>query len=43
VQKPAGLTRAQVREQFLEARANGTLLETEADFDVAQTRKHFAH
>ena len=43
VQKPVGLTRAQVREQFLEARANGTLLETEADFDVAQTRKHFAH
>ena len=42
-QPPAGLTRAEVREQFLEARKNGTLLETEADFDVAQTRKHFAH
>lgn len=42
-QQPAGLTRAEVREQFLEARKNGTLLETEADFDVAQTRKHFAH
>ena len=42
-QQPVGLTRAEVREQFLEARKNGTLLETEADFDVAQTRKHFAH
>lgn len=43
VQKPAGLTRAQVQAEFLEARKNGTLLETEADFDVAQTRKHVAN
>jgi len=41
-QKPAGLTRAQVQAQYIEARNNGTLPETEADFDVAQTRKHFA-
>jgi len=41
-QQPAGLTRAQVQAEFLEARKNGTLLETEADFDVAQTRKHFS-
>ena len=33
-------TRAEVQAEFLEARKNGTLLETEADFDVAQTRKH---
>jgi len=39
-QQPAGLTRAQVQAEFLEARKNGTLLQTEADFDVAQTRKH---
>jgi hypothetical protein len=41
-EKPAGLTRAQVQAEFIEARKNGTLLETEADFDVAQTKKHFA-
>lgn len=34
-----GLTRAQVQAEFLKARSEGTLLETEADFDVAQTRK----
>ena len=39
---PAGLTRAQVIAQVLEARKNGTLIETEADMDVAQTRKHYA-
>lgn len=39
-QQPTGLTRAQVQAEFLEARKNGTLLQTEADFDVAQTRKH---
>ncbi|NGZ87794.1 DUF4148 domain-containing protein [Duganella aceris] len=38
-EKP-GLTRAQVQAEFFEARKNGTLLETEADFDVAQTKKH---
>jgi hypothetical protein len=38
-EKP-GLTRAQVQAEFYEARKNGTLLETEADFDVAQTKKH---
>lgn len=37
-----GLTRAQVIAELLEARKNGTIPETEADFDVAQTRKHFA-
>ena len=42
-QQPAGLTRAQVQAEFLEARKNGTLLQTEADFDVAQTRKHVAN
>ena len=41
-QQPTGLTRAQVQAEFLEARKNGTLLQTEADFDVAQTRKHVA-
>ena len=40
--QPTGLTRAQVQAEFLEARKNGTLLQTEADFDVAQTRKHVA-
>src|SRR5438105_3827801 len=39
--QPAGLTRAQVQAEFLEARKNGTLIETEADMDVAQTKKHF--
>ncbi|MBA5607546.1 DUF4148 domain-containing protein [Duganella sp. FT3S] len=37
-----GLTRAQVIAELLEARKNGTIPETEADFDVAQTKKHFA-
>lgn len=37
-----GLTRAQVIAELLEARKNGTIPVTEADFDVAQTRKHFA-
>lgn len=36
---PVGKTRADVQAEYLEARKNGTLLETEADFDVAQTRK----
>lgn len=39
-EQPKGKTRAEVQAEFLEARKNGTLLETEADFDVAQTRKH---
>lgn len=38
--QPVGKTRAEVQAEFIEARKNGTLLETEADFDVAQTRKH---
>ncbi len=37
-----GLTRAQVIAELLEARKNGTIPETEADFDVAQTKKHYA-
>lgn len=37
---PAGKTRAEVQAEYLEARKNGTLIETEADMDVAQTRKH---
>lgn len=36
----SGLTRAQVQAEVIAARKNGTLLETEADFDVAQTRHH---
>lgn len=36
------LTRAEVRAQAIEARRNGTLIETEADLDVAQTTKHYA-
>jgi phosphoribulokinase len=40
--QPHALTRAEVQAQVIEARKNGTLLETEADFDVAQTRKHVA-
>lgn len=36
------LTRAEVRAQAIEARRNGTLIETEADMDVAQTRKQIA-
>jgi hypothetical protein len=38
--QPVGKTRAEVQAEVIEARKNGTLLETEADFDVAQTRKH---
>jgi hypothetical protein len=41
-QKPQGLTRAEVQAQVIAARKNGTLIETEADMDVAQTRKHYA-
>jgi hypothetical protein len=37
-----GLTRAEVKAQVIAARQNGTLIETEADMDVAQTRKHYA-
>lgn len=37
-----GLTRAEVQAQVIAARKNGTLIETEADMDVAQTRKHYA-
>lgn len=40
--QPHALTRAEVQAQVIEARKNGTLLETEADFDVAQTRTHVA-
>lgn len=41
-EKPVGKTRAEVQAEFFEARKNGTLIETEADMDVAQTRKHIA-
>ncbi|WP_256079981.1 DUF4148 domain-containing protein [Massilia sp. YIM B04103] len=37
-----GLSREQVKAEFLEARRNGKLIETEADQDVAQTTKHYA-
>jgi hypothetical protein len=37
-----GLTRAEVIAQTLEARKKGLIPETEADFDVAQTKKHTA-
>ena len=40
--KQHGLTRAEVQAQVIAARKNGTLIETEADMDVAQTRKHYA-
>ena len=40
--KPQGLTREQVMAEFYEARKNGTLIQSEADMDVAQTRKQFA-
>jgi len=40
VEQPQGKTRAEVQAEYLEARKNGTLIETEADMDVAQTRKH---
>jgi len=40
-EKP-GLTRAQVQAEYFEARKNGTLIETEVDSDVAQTKKHVA-
>ena len=40
--QPHQLTRAEVQAQVIEARKNGALLETEADFDVAQTRQHVA-
>ncbi|WP_228895470.1 DUF4148 domain-containing protein [Pseudoduganella aquatica] len=41
-QASTGLTRAEVIAEVIEARKNGTLIETEADMDVAQTRKHIA-
>jgi hypothetical protein len=37
-----GLTREQVRDAYLAARRSGDIPETEADLDVAQTRRHFA-
>lgn len=39
-EQPTGKTRAEVQAEYLAARKNGTLIETEADMDVAQTRKH---
>lgn len=39
--KQRGLTRAEVKAQVIAARKNGTLIETEADMDVAQTRNHY--
>lgn len=39
---PQGLTREQVKAEFLAARRDGKLIETEADQDVAQTTKHYA-
>ncbi|MBA5607253.1 DUF4148 domain-containing protein [Duganella sp. FT3S] len=41
-QPAAGLTREQVRAALFEARSKGEVPETEADMDVAQTRKHQA-
>lgn len=37
-----GKTRAEVQAEFIEARKNGLIPETEADYDVAQTKKHYA-
>jgi hypothetical protein len=42
VEKSTGLTRAEVIAQTLDARKKGQIPETEADFDVAQTKKHAA-
>lgn len=39
---PAGRTRADVIAEVLEARRNGTLIESEADMDVARTRQQSA-
>lgn len=39
-QEAAGLTREQVRAALFEARSKGEVQESEADMDVAQTRKH---
>jgi hypothetical protein len=41
-EKSTGLTRADVIAQTLDARKKGLIPETEADFDVAQTKKHVA-
>lgn len=41
-QPNTGRTRAEVIAEVIEARKNGTLIESEADMDVAQTRKHIA-
>lgn len=41
-QSNPGRTRAEVIAEVIEARKNGTLIETEADMDVAQTRKQTA-
>jgi hypothetical protein len=41
-QTSTGRTRAEVIAEVIEARKNGTLIETEADMDVAQTRTHIA-
>ena len=42
VQVARPLTRADVRAQVIEARKNGTMIETEADMDVARTRNQLA-
>lgn len=42
LEQSQGLTRAQVIAQTLEARKKGLIPETEADFDVAQTKKQIA-
>ncbi len=42
VQVARPLTRAEVRAQVIEARRNGTMIETEADMDVARTRNQVA-
>lgn len=39
-QEAATLTREQVRAALFDARSKGEVPETEADMDVAQTRKH---
>jgi len=41
-QQAKGLTREQVMAEFYAARKNGTLIQTEADLDVAQTQKQTA-
>lgn len=43
VKASTGLTREQVKAEVIEARKNGTLLQSEADFEAAFLRQQQAH